>query len=183
MADTSLKYTTPSAIALRLRGRLELNETIHGTAFGQNLGAKQVQFELYEQVASQVEAKLDMGLGMMYELPVPQEASEARKILASIVEKFTVAEILSVHYQQSQNPQMGGDMGYGAVLLKQAKEECQAIGIDLPGLTAGVNPLLPRREVMVLPGVPKKGDIPDVITRNYSVTVQRNPDAANQIQF
>jgi hypothetical protein len=60
-----LKYTTVEAIARRLRGRLETSETSPVQAFGQSLGAKQVQPTLYEQVGTQVEAKLDMGLSML----------------------------------------------------------------------------------------------------------------------
>jgi hypothetical protein len=136
---------------------------------------------LYEQLGEQVEAKLEMALSMMYELPVPNDASQSLKILASIVEKFVVAEILSTHYQQTQGE--GGDQGYGAVLFKQAKEECQAIGITLPGLAATPSTPFGRVEPMVLPGVPKKGEIPDIVSRSYSIVEQRNPTAASLIDW
>jgi hypothetical protein len=178
-----LKYTTPEAIALRLRGRLEFNQSVTGGAFGQNLGAKQVDFQLYEQVAQQVEAKLNMALSMIYELPIPLTAVDAIKILASIVEKFVVAEIASVHFQQVQSATEGGDAGFGAVMLKQAKEECQVIGINYPGIA--VAPAIPfnRPEAMVLPGVRIKAEIPDIISRGYNFVVQRNPEKASSIDW
>ena len=145
------------------------------------LGAKQVDYSLYEQLGEQVEAKLDMALSMMYELPVPNDATQSLKILASIVEKFVVAEIMSTHYQQTQGE--GGDQGYGSVLFKQAKEECQAIGITLPGLAPAPSTPFGRVEPMVLPGVPKKGEIPDIVSRSYSIVEQRNPTAASLIDW
>lgn len=169
----TLKYTTAENIARRLKNRLELNNAPPTLGATQALGAKQVDYSLYEQLGSQVESKLDMALGMMYELPVPNDAKDAINILASIVEKFVVAEILATYYQQSQNAQMGGDQGYGAVLFKQAKEECAAIGITLPGLAATPSNPMNRVEPLVLPGVPKKGDIPDIISRSYSFTGQK----------
>lgn len=171
--STPLKYTTPSAIARQLRSRLDLIP--QDSPYFQSLGAKEVDYSLYEQIGEQVEARVDMGLGMLYVLPIPINATQAKAIIASIVEKFVVAEILAVHYQQSQNAESGGDLGYGSVLLKQAKEECYAIGLEWGNTTTARNPLSPNREYMVLPGVPVKEEIPDVITRNYSVFVPRPP--------
>ena len=170
-----VEYTTIDNIALRLRTRLDLNQTAHGAAFGQSLGAKQVEPELFEQIASQVEAKLNAKLGMLYELPVPQHATQARLILASIVEKFTVAEILAVHYQQSQNAEQGGDLGHGAILRKEAIQESRDIGIMFadpkrPQTTMSVNP----EPSIVLPLVLRKAVIPDTITRNYSLVENRS---------
>lgn len=176
-----LKYTTPEAIARRLKNRLELRDSPPTLGQAQALGAKQVDYSLYEQLGEQVEAKLDMALSMLYELPVPTTAAQALKILASIVEKFVVAEILSVHYQQTQGE--GGDQGYGSVLFKQAKEECQAIGIVLPGITPPAATPFNRPEPMVLPLVPRKGEIPDTISRSYNVVVQRNPVEASSIDW
>jgi len=176
-----LNYTTTEAIARRLKNRLELSNGPPTLGQTQALGAKQVDYSLYEQLAGQVEAKLDGALSMMYDLPVPNDATQSLKILASIVEKFVVAEILSTHYQQTQGE--GGDQGYGSVLFKQAKEECQAIGIVLPGIApAPVSPL-GRVEPMVLPGVSKKSEIPDIITRSYNLTVQRNPVESSLIDW
>lgn len=169
-----LEYTTPDAIALRLRGRLEFNQGISGSAFGQNLGAKQVDFQLYEQIGEQVEAKLNMALSMMYQLPIPQSALIAKKILSSIVEKFVVAEIASVHFQQVQSAADGGDAGFGAVMLKQAKEECQNIGINYPGIATATATPFGRPESMVLPEVQIKAEIPDIISRGYNFVVPRN---------
>ena len=175
-----LKYTTADNIARRLKHRLELNQNTPPTlGQSQALGAKQIDYNLYEQLGVQVESRLDMALGMMYELPIPNDATDALNILASIVEKFVVAEILSTHYQQSQNAEMGGDQGYGSVLLKQAKEECAAIGIMLPGVAAIPSPPNTKAEFMVLPGVPKKGDIPDIVSRSYSFTAAKNSQIAD----
>ncbi|MFN6560040.1 MAG: hypothetical protein RMY28_009550 [Nostoc sp. ChiSLP01] len=176
-----LKYTTSEAIARRLKNRLELKDGPPTLGQTQSLGAKQVDYSLYEQLGEQAEAKLNMALSMLYELPVPNDATEALKILASIVEKFVVAEILSVHYQQTQGE--GGDQGYGSVLFKQAKEECQAIGITLPGITPQASTPFNRVEALVLPRVPKKGEIPDVVSRSYSLVEQRNPTAASSIDW
>lgn len=169
-----IEYTTINNIALRLRTRLELNQTAHGAPFGQNLGAKQVQPELFEQIASQVEARLNAKLGMLYELPVPQFAIQARLILASIVEKFTVAEILAVHYQQSQNAEMGGDLGHGAILRKEATQECRDIGIQFadpkrPQTVMSIDP----EPSLILPLVPRIAVIPDTVTRSFSLVEQR----------
>lgn len=177
-----LEYTTSEAIALRFRGRLEFNQSVSGSAFGQNLGAKQVNHELLEQIGLQVEAKLNMALSMMYELPVPESATEAKKILSSIVEKFVIAEIASTHFQQVQTAQEGGDAGFGSVMLKQAKDECQMIGINYPGINVATNTLF-KPEHMVLPGVPLRAVIPDVVTRGYNYVVQRNPEKASSIDW
>ncbi|NJN11671.1 MAG: hypothetical protein HC836_49290 [Richelia sp. RM2_1_2] len=171
MPDTTINYTTIDAIKLRLRNRLELNQTAHSAPFGQSLGAKLVQPELFEQIAYQVEAKLNAKLGMLYELPIPPGATQARLILASIVEKFTVAEILAVHYQQSQNAEMGGDLGYGAVIRKEAIQEAQDIGIRFSDPKVASNMMSQDPEPsLILPLVPRIAVIPDTISRNYSTT-------------
>lgn len=176
-----LKYTTADAIARRLKNRLELNNGSPTLGQTQALGAKQVNYSLYEQLGEQIEARLSVALSMMYELPVPNDATESLKILASIVEKFVVAEIMATYYQQTQGE--GGDQGYGAVLFKQAKEECQAIGIILPGLAPQSSTPFNRVEPMVLPGLSKKGDIPDIVGRNYSITEQRHPVESSSIDW
>lgn len=115
---------------------------------------------------------------MLYELPVPEHATQARLILASIVEKFTIAEILAVHYQQSQNAEMGGDLGHGAILRKEAIQESRDIGIQFydskkTQTTMSVNP----EPSLVLPLVPRIAVIPDTVTRNYSAVESRNQGA------
>lgn len=187
-----LKYTSAQKIAARLRGRLEVpNANAGGIPFGSSpssLGAQQVDLGLLEQIGIQVEAKVDSVLYLIYVLPVPDTATQAKEIIGSIVEKFVLSELAEVYFQQSQNPELGGDAGFGSVMRRQAQQELQALcaghGIYVPGLMPAPTTASYGQQPIVLPGVRLRGgDIPDTITRNYTVVATRSGGKASEIDW
>jgi hypothetical protein len=174
-------YTNNDAIANRLRGRLEFqdNNPLYSGA-----AAQIVNPTLINQVIVQVEARVNAALGQIYCLPIPLNKTSAIAIVSSIVEKFVVAEIISVHYQQAQNPEVGGDAGYGGKILNEAKQELTALlhghGIHIAGMT--IQPSSSMQGItqpIMLPGVKLKTEEqqPDSITRNYTFSgIMEDPD-------
>lgn len=181
-------YTTIENIQRRLRGRLSVQQ--------QNLiptaTANEVDTELIQQITNQIEAKINLALSQVYLLPIPKNAIAAKKILESIVEKLIVSEIATVHFQQSQSSELGGDAGFGAVLRKQAVEELEAIlhghGIFIPGITSAPPTNATEgmiRQPLVLPDVqliPER-DRADTFIRSYSYVVQTSKPEIEEIDF
>jgi hypothetical protein len=107
----SLTYTTKEAISNRLRGRL-------------TVGGPQVPFapttvddNLIVQVGEQVESRVNAQLKTVYKLPLK---TPTNPILASIVEKGVICELMGTHYVgQEANPQDG----YGRMMCKQFQAE------------------------------------------------------------
>ena len=181
-----LRYTTTVAIERRLRGRLQLSSST--PAFGTNLGAGQIDSLLIEQIGTQVETKLDSALSVIYELPISPGATSALVMLASIVEKLVVSEIVGVHYQGSINSELGGDGGFGALLRKQALEELQALlvghGIYIPGLVTPQSIPGANSQPLVLPGVKlRTSNIPDTISRSQTLIGKRIGGKAQDIDW
>lgn len=171
-----LKYTSIANIARRLRGRVNVIE--NGL---QNAGSGTVDNALILQIAEQVETKLDMALGQIYLLPIPQDAHMSLKIIGSIAEKLIIAEIALTHFKMQINPETGADMGFGQTYRKQAFEEAEAIfgthGIYIPGImqkptSAGLGK---EGQPLVLPGLKLLGssDRPDTYSRNDAVVYKR----------
>lgn len=181
-----LKYTSVMNIARRLRGRVnvEQNGQLNNAASGT------VDNMLILQIAEQVETKLDMALGQIYELPVPQNAHSALQIIGAIAEKLVIAEIAQTHFKMQVNPETGADMGFGSSMRKQALEEAEAIfgghGIYIPGIM-NRPPNSPAvgesKQPLVLPGLKllKSGDRPDTFSRNDSCVFARELPEEQQL--
>lgn len=163
-------YTTVDAIARRLRGRLKVNNTLSSTSAPNYNGQQVVDSLLIEDIVAQVEDDLNMTLAQIYEMPLVH----THPILAGIVEKLVVAEILQTHYQSTQVPELGGDPGYGGLLYKQAQQQ-------IAKLTAGHNimvfgvPMPPQipgaitPQPIVLPGEKLADKTPDTLSKNVTV--------------
>jgi hypothetical protein len=174
-----VKYTSVDNIARRLRGRLNVNINS-----GQliNAASGTVDDLLISQVAEQVESKLELALGQIYEVPISQSATFALQIIGAIAEKLIVAEIALTHFQTQLNPETGADMGFGNALRKQAFEDAEAIfgghGIYVPGIM-NRPPNSPAtgeaKQPLVLPGVRllSSSDRPDTFSRNDSFVFGR----------
>lgn len=168
-------------IARRLRGRLNVNVT---SSPGQlnNAASGTVDSLLISQVAEQVESKLELALGQIYEVPIPQSATFALQIIGAIAEKLIVSEIAITHFQMQMNPETGADMGFGNALRKQAFEDAEAIfgghGVYVPGIMnrPSNSPMTGEaKQPLVLPGVKllSSSDRPDTFSRNDSFVMVR----------
>jgi hypothetical protein len=119
----SLTYTTKEAIANRLRGRL----TVGGPQMP--FAPTTVDDHLIVQVGQQVESRVNAQLKAVYKLPLK---TPTNPILASIVEKGVICELMGTHYVgQEANSQDG----YGRMMCKQFQEELAeviggAIGLE-----------------------------------------------------
>jgi hypothetical protein len=182
--DRIYKYTTRAAISRRLRGRLEVS----GSPLIGSAGAGKVDPELIDSLAHQIEARIDIALGQIYRLPISADCTAALFIVGSIVEKLIVSEIALTHFQYVQNPQTGGDMGFGSVIRKQALEELESLlhghGVYIPGVMNPPNPL-GIQQPLILPDVMMNSDrqMPDSFSRNYSVVGKRETLKAWEIEF
>lgn len=171
-----LIYTTVDAIASELRYRLKIHDAnTLGSVNPSTLAAQTVDPALIERKGTQVESRINSALRLIYQtVPIPEQYTEARAIIASIVEKFIVSEIAKVHYQGTQVAQLGGDNGFGAIVRKEAQEELQAIvgghGIYIPGLMPPPSNVPGySQQPVVLPDVPLQSTPADTLTKNYTV--------------
>lgn len=111
----TLKYTTETAIARRLRGRLQIGGT--PSPFGEQI----IEEELITQIGAQVEARVDAKLKQIYVFPL---ATNSHPELASIVEKFVIADIVPTYFVGNDSDSISN---YGQLMLTQAKEELELI--------------------------------------------------------
>lgn len=183
-----LKYTKVANIARRLRGRLNVDQAINPGLI--NAASGTVDSELIIQVAQQIETNLELGLGQIYDVPIPHTASAAISILSSITEKLIISEIALTHFVMQVNPETGADMGFGHALRKQAFEQVEMIlgghGIYVPGIMNRPvnNPAVTETiQPIVLPGVRLKlsQEQPDTFTRNYSCLESRELPEEEQL--
>lgn len=182
-----LKYTTIANIARRLRGRLNVVTDSNSLS---NAGGGTVDKQLILQVAQQIESKLDIALGQIYKLPIPQNANVALQIIGAIAEKLIVSEIALTHFKIQVNPETGADMGFGNSLRKQAFEEAEAIfsshGVFVPGIMSRPpnNPMIGEsKQPLVLPGVQLLSSEarPDTYSRVDSINYDRTLPAEQQL--
>lgn len=166
-----LTYTTAEAIARRLRGRLRIpTATMNPMQPPANITQQTVDPDLIEDVASQVENKIDMILGQIYEMPLANK----HPILAGIVERLVVADIMLTHFQSSSSPELGGDAGFGQLMYKKAQEDLAMLvaghNIALAGVpTPPTSPGIMTPQPIVLPNERLRIVAPDTITRNYTI--------------
>jgi len=111
----ALTYTTTEAIALRLKGRLQLAGT--PTPFGNTVADP----ALIEQVGTQVEARVNGVLRGVYRFPL---RSVAHPELSSVVEKLVCCELLPIYYYGMENSTDGGQ---GRLMCDQGKAELAAL--------------------------------------------------------
>ena len=183
------KYTSLDAIARRLRGRLNVNITSN-TGQLVNAASGTVDGELISQVGEQIETKLELALGQIYETPVPQTASTSLQILGAIAEKLIVSEIALTHFKMQVSPETGADMGFGNALRKQAFDDAESIfgghGIYVPGIMnrPANNPSVTEvKQPIVLPGLKllPSNLQPDTYSRNYSCVQARELPEAERL--
>lgn len=168
-----MKYVTKEQIRQWFRGRLEVPDSplFAGAAAGK------VDEQLIEQLGNIIEAKIDVALGQIYEMPIPDTATQALLIIGGIVQKLIVSEIAIVHFQQTLTAEQGGDNGFGATIRKQALDDLEAIfaghGIYIPGMTSPPPPnpqMGVYRQPLVLPGMRtlSADEQPDTSTRAFT---------------
>ena len=189
MSNYILKYTSIDNIARRLRGRLNVNVS-NNPAVLNNAASGTVDSLLISQVAEQVESKLELALGQIYEVPILQSATFALQIIGAIAEKLIVAEIALTHFQMQINPETGADLGFGNALRKQAFEDAEAIfgghGIYVPGIMnrpTNSPATGEAKQPLVLPGVKllSSSDRPDTFSRNDSFVFGRELSKQDEI--
>jgi hypothetical protein len=130
-----LKYTTIEAITLRLSKRLQIGGA------PQTFGKDVVDLELINLVAPQVEAKLEGELARLYNVPFSLGDANTAAIVASIVEKKILAEVLPVHIMSDS----GSEGGLRKVMAKEAEAEMEAVrsgAIQLKGEKSPVSGLV-----------------------------------------
>lgn len=149
-----LTYTTIEAIANRLRGR-----AVVGGAQSP-FGPSTVDDNLLRQVGEQVEARVEARLRQVYRLPL----QGSHPILASIVEKGVLCELLGVHSMGQQPTEQGS---FGALMCRQFNDELAEVisgAINLQG------------EVLAGGG----GSVP---LSNITLARQRRPGPAEAVEW
>jgi hypothetical protein len=95
-------YTTIEKINTRLRQRLQLGGT--ATAYGRSV----MPNPEIEQIADQVESRVNLRLKAKYQLPLNFTDPDAQKALASIVEKLVACDILAPNFSGIEPSDEGG---------------------------------------------------------------------------
>jgi hypothetical protein len=149
-----LTYTTKTAIANRLRGRL----TVGGPAVP--FQPTTIDDNLIEQVGEQVEARVNARLGTIYQLPLLQ----SQPLLASIVEKGVICELMGVHFVGQEGTEAGG---FGRLMCSQFDQELTALLAGSVTLTG---------EVAINPAEATK-------SANLTLARPRTPGAAEAVQW
>lgn len=112
-----LKYTTQQAIAQRLAKRIQIGGT------PQTYGKDVLDPALLEQVGPQVEARFEAALAQRYGVPLNVSDPNTRAIVASIVEKGILAEILPTQFF----PENGREGGLRKVMADEAAAELKQV--------------------------------------------------------
>jgi hypothetical protein len=114
-------YTTVQAIERRLKGYAKTGES--ASAFD----SEPVDMALLTQVIGQVEARVRQVLAKRFETPLVN----SHAVVASVVEKLVVCELLGQLYA-GQEPSESG--GYGALICSQGRAELKELNSALlPG--------------------------------------------------
>jgi hypothetical protein len=110
----ALLYTTTDAIARRLNGWATVNQTAG------SFGASEIDSELIEQIAEQVEARANQVLSQRFQMPLLLSHLE----ISSCVEKLIICELIGQLYA-GQEPSESG--GYGALMCAKGSAELKAL--------------------------------------------------------
>lgn len=151
-----LTLTTREAIANRLRGRLSVGG-------GQlPFGPSTVDDNLIEQVGEQVEARVFAKLRTIYKLPL----TAVHPVLASIVEKLVVCDLMGVHFVGAEGSSADG---FGRMMCDQGAKELEAI-LSGEVKLEGESPL-------------ETGDTATPFSSNLTIRRSRTSGAAEAIQW
>lgn len=153
----ALKYTTVEAIARRLQTRLKLSGP--QTPFGTTV----VDEDLVDQVAAQIEARVDGVIQANSPIMPFQAAAKAiaKPVLAAVVEKGCVCEIGATHFAATEEGN------------SYAREQCRQYEAALVNL---------GQDVARLPGNQRK-PTPDKPAYSYSGVASRTIGPAEEIKF
>ena len=184
-----MKYTTVESIARRLRGRLQIeNQPTIDTALTQALGygttvsGQTVDPQLIVEISSQEESKINLILSQVYVTPLTLSNDITKDILKDLSECLTISSLIQIHFEGTNPVLQASDISQASMdLARKAYYMLQS-------LTAGHNiwiPTMPmmdesnqqgQRQPLRLPGEILLGSdqIPDTITRNYTVTTTKN---------
>ena len=184
-----MQYTTVEDIARRLRGRLNISETLPTDAnitqalgYGNVVAGNTVDPELITQIADEKEAYIDLILSQIYVTPLRLTSTITFNILRDISESLTISSLIQVHFEGTSPVLQASDASQASMDLRRHGEYL------LQALSAGHNIWIPtappldqstpqgQRQPLRLPGevLLPMGGLPDTITRNYSVSGKRD---------
>lgn len=182
-------YTTYERIRLRLGTRLNVVESSTLPLLGgqTKAGSISIDPERVELIASDIESRINAILGQIYEIPLP---SPCHSIIGSIVDKMICGELMNIHYESNQMAAIGGDAGYGSVMLQQANNELKQLilghGIFIPGVMSSEEAGYMREAQpisLTLYGAILKIDRPDTLTKNRTTISKLNNRLNNKDPF
>lgn len=176
------RYTTREIVGRRLRNRLELQDPYApGASSASTLGGQEVDELLLEDFSSEVENYLDLILGQIYIIPLQQQ----HPLLSGIASDLIAAYSMGIHFQGNYNVQEGGDSGYGAVLLRRARQNLMLVTAghqvyipeiqpaqQVPGTSITPQPIVLQGEVL-------QTNSSDTITKNVTVIGTKKTNASN----
>lgn len=179
----TLLLTTIEAISRRLIGRLEVvSRQKEPQPWGGTMGSKEVDPNTTLQIAAQKQSLVLSVLGMVYHLPLQLTSEITKLVLAEIVEKLTVADLMDIYYTGTPT-----ETGFGGGDRKSAYESLYLYvaghGIPIPqlpnvptspGISVPQGVVLPGERVRVFP-------IAERVSRNY--TVRGKLDRSTEISF
>jgi hypothetical protein len=180
-----MKYTTVENIARRLRGRLNIN-VIPGVddslGYGTAVAGNTVDSALITQLADEKEAYIDLILSQIYVTPLRLSSDVTVNILRDISECLTISALMQVHFEGTNPVLQASDAGQASMDLRRHAEFllqaiCAGTNIWIPTTpTVDTRNLDGQRQPLRLPGEVLLGqsDIPDTITRNYTVTSKKS---------
>jgi hypothetical protein len=154
----ALIYATMPTLTARLKNRLQILGAAT-PAFGQTLGAQQIDPDFLIAIGESIEAGIDATLDLIYILPIVSH--RAILILRSIAEKLIVDETTRTYFNITVNPQMGGDANFGASYRQEAINELErytaGYGVYYKMGSVGVNRMGNQiQQCVPLPEVPLK---------------------------
>ncbi len=184
-----MKYTTVDDIARRLRGRLNISETLPTDAnittalgYGNVVAGNTVDPELITQIAEQKESYIDLILSQIYVMPLQLSNEITINIIKDISESLTISSIIQVHFEGTSPVLQASDISQASMDLRRHGEYLlQAIAAS-HNIWIPTNPpaeqgtVQGQRQPLRLPGERLLGteSLPDTVTRNYSVSTKKN---------
>jgi len=180
----ALIYATLPTLEARLKNRLQILGAAT-PAFGQSLGAQQIDPNLLIAIGESIEANIDASLDPIYILPIVSE--RAIFILRGIAEKLIIDESTRTHFNITVNPQMGGDANFGASYRQEAINELErytaGYGVYYKMGSNGVNRMGNQiQQAVRLPGVPLKltQDVQRTLQPFDAIVVSKSEDITNK---
>lgn len=186
-----MQYTTVEKIARRLRGRLNIKDQppidsalTNVLGYGTVVAGNTVDNDLISQLAEEKEAYIDLILSQIYKMPLRLTSTITANILADISESLTISSLIQVHFEGTSPVLQASDVSQASMDLRRHGEYL------LQAIAASHNVFIPtapaldqsttqgQRQPLRLPGeiLLPMGELPDTITRNYSVSGKINID-------